>query len=219
MHRRFLAALAAAGAFTLVGAASAQQTSVGVSAGTPGLGLELGYDLNETFGLRANGNWFSLSKDVESGDVAYDGKLKLFSMGLLGDFYMFESGFRLTGGAYYNNNHVNIRATPAGTVNIGGTPYAAAQIGRLDGRVDYNEFTPYAGLGYTSSRGEPGLSLVFDAGVMFQGRPEVTLVSSGGGAGSTTFAADIERERREIAADLKWTRFYPAVRVGLAYRF
>ena len=72
MHRRFLAALAAAGVLTAAGAASAQQTSVGVSAGTPGLGLELGYDFNDTFGLRANGNWFSLSKDVNSDDVAYD---------------------------------------------------------------------------------------------------------------------------------------------------
>ncbi|MGE3333708.1 MAG: hypothetical protein AB7I36_08700 [Rhodospirillaceae bacterium] len=223
MYRRSLAALAAAGAFTFVGvfagAASAQQTSVGVSAGTPGLGLELGYDLNETFGLRANGNWFSLSKDVESDNVNYDGKLKLFSMGLLGDFYMFDSGFRLTGGAYYNNNHANINATPSGTVTIGGTPYAAGQIGTLKGRVDYNEFTPYAGLGYTTNRGQPGLSLVFDAGVMFQGRPEVTLAGTGPATASPTFAADIERERQQIADDLKWTRFYPAVRVGLAYRF
>ena len=219
MYRRSLAAVVAASAFLFAGAAFAQQTSVGVSAGTPGLGLELGYDLNETFGLRANGNWFSLSKDVQSNDVNYDGKLKLFSMGLLGDFYMFDSGFRLTGGAYYNNNHVNINATPTGTVNIGGTSYAPGQIGTLRGRVDYNEFTPYAGLGYTSNRTEPGLSLVFDAGVMFQGRPDVTLTSTGPGAGSPTFAADIERERREIADDIKWTRFYPAVRVGLAYRF
>ncbi len=223
MYRRSLAALAAASAFTFVGAfagaASAQQTSVGVSAGTPGLGLELGYDLNETFGLRANGNWFSLSKDVESDNVNYDGKLKLFSMGLLGDFYMFDSGFRLTGGAYYNNNHANINATPSGTVTIGGTPYAAGQIGTLNGRVDYNEFTPYAGLGYTTNRGQPGLSLVFDDGVMFQGRPEVTLAGTGPATASPTFAADIERERQQIADDLKWTRFYPAVRVGLAYRF
>jgi hypothetical protein len=219
MYRRSLAAVVAASAFMFAGAASAQQASVGASVGTPGLGLEFGYDFNDTFGLRANGNWLSFSKDVQSDDVNYDGKLKLFSMGLLGDFYMFDSGFRLTGGAYYNNNHVNIDATPTGAVNIGGTSYAAGQIGTLRGRADYNEFTPYAGLGYTTNRGQPGLSLVFDAGVMFQGRPDVTLASTGPVAGQPTFAADIERERQQIADDLKWTRFYPAVRLGLAYRF
>ena len=219
MIRRNLAVAIAATAVLYAGAAAAQQTSVGVSAGTPGIGLELGYDLNDTFGLRANGNWFSLSKDVESDGVTYDGKLKLFSVGLLGDFYMFESGFRLTGGAYYNDNHVDLTATPSGNTEIGGTVYTPAQIGNLAGSAEYNRFTPYAGLGYTSNRGDAGLSFVFDAGVMFQGRPDITLVGNGAITATPGFQADLERERQEIADDLKWTRFYPAVRLGVAYRF
>jgi len=219
MYRRSLAVALAASAFMFAGAAAAQQTSVGVSAGTTGLGLEFGYDFSDSFGLRTNGNWLSFSKDVESDGINYDGKLKLFTLGMLGDFYPFESGFRVTGGAYYNNNHVNLTATPTGTFEIGGTPYTPAQIGSLNGRADFNEFTPYAGLGFTSNRGNPGLSFVFDAGVMFQGRPEITLAGNGPITTSPTFQADLERERQEIADDLKWTRFYPAVRLGVAYRF
>lgn len=219
MIRRNLAVAFAATAVLYAGAAAAQQTSVGVSAGTPGIGLELGYDLNETFGVRANGNFFSLSKDVESDGLTYDGKLKLLSVGLLGDFYMFDSGFRLTGGAYYNDNHVNLTATPSGNTEIGGTVYTPAQIGTLTGSAEYNRFTPYAGLGYTSNRGEPGLSFVFDAGVMFQGRPDIALAGNGAITATPGFQADLERERQEVAADLKWTRFYPAVRLGVAYRF
>lgn len=219
MYRRSFAVAVAAVALTFAGAASAQQTSVGVSAGTTGLGLELGYDMSDAFGLRANGNWFGFSKDVESDGVTYDGKLKLHSLGILGDLYPFESGFRFTGGAYYNDNHVNLAATPSGNVNIGGTPYTPAQVGSLVGSAEYNKFTPYAGLGYTSNRGNPGLSFVLDAGVMFQGRPEITLAGTGPITSSPTFQADIERERQQIAADLKWTRFYPAVRLGVAYRF
>jgi hypothetical protein len=219
MIRRNLAVAIAASAVLYAGAAAAQQTSVGVSAGTPGIGLELGYDLNDTIGLRANGNFFSMSKDVESDGTNYDGKLKLFSMGLLGDFYMFDSGFRLTGGAYYNKNRVNLTATPTSNTEIGGTIYTPAEIGSLTGRAHYNKFTPYAGLGYTSNRGEPGLSFVFDAGVMFQGRPDITLTGNGAITSTPGFQADLERERQEIADDLKWTRFYPAVRLGGAYRF
>jgi hypothetical protein len=219
MIRRNLAVAIAASAVLYAGAAAAQQTSVGVSAGTPGIGLELGYDLNDTIGLRANGNFFSMSKDVESDGTNYDGKLKLFSMGLLGDFYMFDSGFRLTGGAYYNKNRVNLTATPTSNTEIGGTIYTPAEIGSLTGRARYNKFTPYAGLGYTSNRGEPGLSFVFDAGVMFQGRPDITLTGNGAITSTPGFQADLERERQEIADDLKWTRFYPAVRLGVVYRF
>ena len=219
MIRRNLAVAVAASAFFYAGAAAAQQTSIGVSAGTPGIGLELGYDLNDMIGVRANGNFFGMSKDVDSDGVNYNGKLKLFSMGLLGDFYMFESGFRLTGGAYYNKNRVNLTATPTSSTEIGGTVYTPAEIGSLTGRASYNKFTPYAGLGYTSNRGEPGLSFVFDAGVMFQGRPEIALSGNGAITSTPGFQADLERERQEIADDLKWTRFYPAVRLGVAYRF
>lgn len=223
MSRRFFASAACVTAFVsaalLSGAASAQQTSVGISAGTPGIGVDVGYDFNDTFGLRANGNWFSLSKDVNSDGVNYDGKLKLLSLGLIGDFYMFGSGFRLTGGAYYNDNHVNLTATPTGNTEIGGTVYTPAQIGTLTGSADYNKFTPYAGLGYTSNRGNPGLSFVLDAGVMFQGRPDITLTGNGPITATPGFQADLERERQQIADDLSWTRFYPAVRLGVAYRF
>jgi len=219
MIRRNLAVVIAASAVLYAGAAAAQQTSVGVSAGTPGIGLELGYDVSDMLGVRANGNFFSMSKDVESDGTNYDGKLKLFSMGLLGDFYMFDSGFRLTGGAYYNKNRVNLTATPTSNTEIGGTVYTPAEIGSLTGRARYNKFTPYAGLGYTSNRGEPGLSFVFDAGVMFQGRPDISLTGNGAITSTPGFQADLERERQEIADDLKWTRFYPAVRLGVAYRF
>ncbi len=123
MYRRTLAAAVATAALMFAGAASAQQTSVGVTAGTTGLGLEFGYDVSDVFGLRANGNLFGYSKDVESDGIQYDGKLKLRSLGVLGDFYPFESGFRVTGGAYYNDNHVNLTATPSGPVTIGGTSY------------------------------------------------------------------------------------------------
>jgi hypothetical protein len=219
MYRRFFAAAVAASALMVAGAASAQQTSLGVTAGTTGLGVELGYDMSDAFGLRANGNLFGLSKDVESDGIQYDGKLKLRSLGVLGDFYPFESGFRVTGGAYYNDNHVNLTATPSGPVTIGGTSYTPAEVGSLTGSAEYNKFTPYAGLGYTSNRGDAGLSFVFDAGVMFQGRPDITLAGSGPITSSPSFQADLERERQQIRSDLKWTRFYPAVRAGVAYRF
>jgi len=219
MYRTAFVTLFAAGVVFAAASTKASAQSIGVTAGTPGIGLEAGMDINDMLGLRLTSGYFRLSHDVESDDVDYNGKLKLFSLGLLGDVYLFDSGFRLTGGAFYNDNHVRLTATPTGNVDIGGTTYTPTQIGRLDGNVDFNEFAPYAGLGYTSNRGGQGFSFVADAGVMFQGAPEVTLASSGPATALPGFAADLERERQSIADDIDGFRYYPVVRVGVAYRF
>jgi hypothetical protein len=219
MHRCLVAAGAAVALLFATSAAVAQQTSIGAAVGTPGIGVELGTDLSQTFGLRLQGNYFGLSRDVNSNRITYDGDLDLLSVGLVGDIYLFNSGFRLSGGAFYNKNNVDLVATPTGTVTVGGTTYTGAQIGRLDGRVDFNEFSPYAGIGYTTKRGGTGLSFVFDAGVLFQGAPDVRLTSSGPISTAPGFAADLERERAEIAEDIDVLKYYPVVRIGIAYRF
>ncbi len=196
--------------------ASAQSISVGV--GTQGFNAEVGLDFGEQFGVRASGNYFSMSKDVDGDDVNYDGDLRLQSIGLLGDFYPFQNGFRFSGGVYLNRNKVDITATPTGNVEIGGTTYAPAQVGNLSGDIKFNDISPYAGLGYTSSRGVPGLSFVADAGVMFQGGGDVTLISTGSANTSPGFAADLEQERLDIQDDVDNFKYYPVVRIGIAYR-
>ena len=84
----------------------------------------------------------------------------------------------------------------------------------------YPDFAPYAGVGYTSNRGGSGLSFVVDAGVMFQGGSLVTLTSNGGGlSADPTFQADLDRERADIKRDVDNLRFFPVVKLGVAYRF
>jgi hypothetical protein len=92
-------------------------------------------------------------------------------------------------------------------------------VGTLTGRVSFRDVAPYAGLGYASGRGGKGFAFTADAGVMFSGGPRVVLAASGPIAGAPGFIANLENERQKIASDLDWTRFYPAVKLGLLYRF
>jgi len=199
--------------------AEAYAQSIGVGVGTQGFNAEVGVDFGEQFGIRASGNYFSMSHDVDGDDVNYDGDLRLQSLGLLADFYPFQTGFRFSGGAYLNRNKVDITATPTDNVEIGGTTYTPAQLGTLDGRIKFNDISPYGGIGYTSSRYEPGLSFVVDAGVMFQGGSDVTLTANGSANTIPGFADDLEQERQDIKDDVDDFKYYPVLRVGIAYRF
>src|SRR5688572_3194597 len=44
--------------------AAAQAQSIGLTAGTPGVGLELGFQTGEVFGVRLTSGWLSIGKGV-----------------------------------------------------------------------------------------------------------------------------------------------------------
>ena len=201
----------------LMGPAAAQ--SIGLTVGSTGAGGEIGYDVSEMLGLRAVGAYFPYSHSITPSNITYDGDLRLMSFGGLADLYLFQSGIHLSGGAYLNRNRIDIKGTPNSTVTIGSTAYTAAQVGTLTGRVSFREIAPYAGIGYASNRGGHGFAFTADAGVMFQGGPRVVLAANGPIATAPGFAANLESERQKIASDIDWLRFYPAVKLGVLYRF
>jgi hypothetical protein len=218
MQRRFVRYFIAIAVACAPALAAAQ--SVGISASTQGAGVELGYDISDQVGVRLVGNYFSISDTVRGEDVRYKGDLELLTAGLLADFYLFDSNFHLTGGAYYNGNEVDVRATPTQNVTIGNNVYTPAQLGTLTGHADYRDFAPYAGIGYSGNRFERGWAFIADAGVMFQGGARVTLASNSPVAAlPPTFGADLERERQSIKDDIDDLKYFPVVKIGLAYRF
>ena len=220
MHRRLAFALKSAiCAAGLMYTASVHAQSVGLTVGTTGVGVEAGYDIGEMFGVRATGNFLPISHSITPSNITYDGDLRLLTLGLLGDAYLFNAGFRLTAGAFYDRNRLNITGTPNGAVTVGNTSYSPGQLGTLSGRVDFREVAPYAGLGYASNRGGHGWAFTADAGVMFAGAPRVTLASNGPATLIPGFAANLETERQKIENDIDWLRYTPMVRLGVLYRF
>lgn len=201
--------------------ASAQEGrwSLGLTGGTLGAGPELSYRANAHLGLRANAGFLSLSRDEEVDDIDYDAELDLNSYGMLLDWYPAGGGFRISLGGRVNNNEIDLTGTPSTNVTIGNTTYTPRQIGTLSGTVATDDFVPTLTLGYGGTLAT-GFTLGVEAGVMWQGQPKIDNLRATGLLASTQqFQADIEREQREIEAELDDYELWPILQVEFLYRF
>jgi hypothetical protein len=202
-------------ALLLLPAAALADGSLGVRAGTLGLGVELSYPLSQRFGLRLNADSYKYSKKFNQDGIDYDGEAKLKTGSLLFDWYPFANNFRISAGPMYNGNKLGI-STPNTSLTINGNPYQAT----LDGQVDFKKYVPYAGIGYGRPIGT-GLSLTMDFGVVFQGTPTATLTGtcSPAPACTATFQSDLKVQEASLNDSIKNFRYYPVVSLGLAYTF
>ena len=209
--KRFLAFVLA-----FIPAAAMADTSVGVRAGTLGLGVEVSFPISQRFGLRINADAYNYSRTFKQDDIDYDGKATLKTASLLADWYPFANNFRISAGPVYNGNKLGLTSQP-GNVIVNGVTYSAT----VDGEVEFKKYVPYAGIGY----GRPirtGLSMTFDLGVVFQGTPTGTLTgtcSSPTPGACATFQSDLAAQQASLNETLKDFRYYPVVAVGLAYTF
>jgi hypothetical protein len=218
--RKSACALLAAVLFQAAGAAEADgQWHVGVSGGTLGISPEVGYRFSEHAGLRLNGGFLDYDRNEEIDDIEYDGTLKLKSVGLMADFYPFGGSFRLSAGARSSKNGIDLAAEPTGNVEIGDVEYTPAEVGRLDGEVDFKNFAPTVSLGW-GGKFKNGFTVGFEAGVMMQGSPKLSLVSSGGTlSNNQAFLDELEQERQEAEDDADDFKLWPVLQLHFIYRF
>lgn len=192
---------------------------VGAQASTLGLGLEAGYRVNPMFGLRLGGNMFTFSTDRGISGVDYDLDVKLRSFGAVLDVYpVAGTGFRISGGARINYNKADLTGTLSGPRSFGGVVVTPQQAGELTGKATFDRFAPYAGVGYNGTVFSPNFSVGVDLGVLFQGKPRVSL-SAPGVATTPAIAAVLEDQRREVEDSIRAARFWPVVAITASYRF
>lgn len=193
--------------------------SAGVTAGSLGVGPEVGFRPSPMFGVRGSASFLNVNGDFDVDDIDYRGKVKLESYGAVADFYPFKGGLRISGGFRINKNRVNVTATPTSNVTVGNVTYTPAQVGTLTGNVKTDEFAPVVTVGYAGGLTK-GIKFGIDAGVMFQGDPNVqNLRGTGSLASNTAFLAEIERERVKFNDEIKDYRYYPVVQLSLFYAF
>lgn len=191
-----------------------------VQVGTLGPGLNLGYQVNPYFDLRANVNGLQYDRSQTVNDVKYDGSLRLLTAGLLLDYYPFANGFRMTAGAYYNGNKLN--GTGHYTQDVYGVD--PNDYGYTKASVDYKKIAPYVGFGYQTNNPDSNWLFTADIGVLYQGKARVsnqTVCYSQ--AVCTVLQNQIREKEDEQTADiqdkvdrLKW---YPVASIGVGYRF
>ena len=201
-------------------------TSLGIRAGTLGGGVELSTALSQRAAVRLNADGYTRKQTSDQDNIQYDMKLKLQTVSLLGDWFPAANNFRISAGVFYNGNKLSLKGQPSNgtTYTINDQTYTAAEVGSLEAAVKFRKASPYFGIGY----GRPinrGLSLIFDAGVMFQGSPRSKIdVTCGtlappGSARCTQLQSDAKAEESQLDDSLHNFKYYPVISLGLAYTF
>ncbi len=209
---------------TVASAAEPGEFSIGLQGGTLGIGLEAGVDLSNYVGFRAGINYLKFNFDSTVSNIDYNFEPEFFNGNLLLDLHPFTNSFRFTGGAYINNNTIDVSGNfrkdmiPDEYEALG---FLADQVA-VKGSVEFNTFAPYLGIGWTTNLDSPGWGVDFDLGVMFQGSPTVSelTVNDPLGLGNTDLAKKfLEEERKAIEDDLNQFQYYPVASIAVTYKF
>jgi hypothetical protein len=219
MVRRFIFVLAALAALTLGAPSARADFAVGAGISTLGVGGHGAVEINDFLVLRLNANFGSFDLGVDTAGIDYDAETDLLTAGLLVDVHPFGispigDGFVITAGAYYNANEMTFTASPTGTVSIGDNTYNIAAI-QTD--IEFSEFAPFLSLGYDGTFHTLAIPVAFfiKAGVLFQGAPDVTVRTVGGGVSKS----DLNKEARQIEDDLAAFEYYPVLSLGITISF
>ena len=217
----FLTALCVAMIFRGPEAARADTPTffLGPQISTLGFGGEAGIRFNPFIAIRGGGNYFATEFDTEFTDIEYDVDFQLASAGGVVDIHPLGNGFRLSGGIRWNGNKADLSAKPNGSIEIGGTTFTAAQVSRIEGNVDFNNFAPYAGLGFQSGFFGDRVSIAFDVGVLFQGDPDVDLDAKGSLSNDPNLRRELKEEEDDIEDDLEFLGFYPVAALTVTVHF
>jgi len=111
--------------------------SAGIGVSTLGIGANVAYKFNESFKIRGVVNYFKLSRKFSDSTTKLDTKLRLLTIGALGDWHVMQNGFRITGGLVYNGNRLNGTGKLTKNLTINGRTYTPAEIGEAKGTLDF----------------------------------------------------------------------------------
>ena len=209
-----------------VGAGSAQalddRVSVGVLAGTTGVGAEVSWRFHERMGVTAQyAGGLSWNGDFDTDDVDYDGDLDISAGAIKFDYYPFGGRFYLTAGAMLPDMEANVsgRSKRNDTFEFDGVTYAASDIGSVHGKLTIADgVQPYAGLGWRSSHRQ-GFGLFSELGVMATSIDVSLSTSEDYEAQSDQFRRDLRREEQRLKDEADKLPFYPVAVVGISYTF
>jgi len=211
-----------------LGAANVSAADFGVfgEVGTLGLGAGLAAQVNDRFSARLS--YSEISGDIddyESEDLEFDADVKFGAGKLLLDWYPTPSSFRVTAGAMLNQTKFTGTADPTGGgYVINGTFYPSATIGRASGRVDFDRFAPYLGVGFGRALDTQGrFNVTVDVGAAFVGDPDVALTATCTSLVPTALCnqiqADIAAEQAEVEDDTDDLSLFPYANVAFTWRF
>ncbi|WP_299177475.1 hypothetical protein [uncultured Brevundimonas sp.] len=195
--------------------------AVGAQVGTPGVGVQVQYSVNDYIVLRGGYDLLRWETDDTYDGIEYEADIDFQSPGAFVDLHPFRNGFFVSAGAYLGDRGVDLKSDPDEDVEIGGFTFTPEQVGTLTGRIDLESTAPFLGLGFDNSFTRDGrLGFRVLAGAVFGDAPQVNLEASGGTlSNQPLFQTLLAQEEQEIQDEADDYEILPVVQIGLNYRF
>ncbi len=181
-------------------------------------GFDAGYKFSPNLHARLGLNTGGFKYNNSSEGIDYNTSFQPTNIHLLGDYFPFGGGLRLTGGLVFQNNRftATAKSDSNNNININGTNYPSSSVGTVEGQGSFsNSVAPYLGIGF----GTPisgGLGFNIDAGVMFSGSPKVSLSAPNA---PQAIKDELAIQERKTNDDIKGFNLYPVVSIGFSYAF
>lgn len=195
---------------------------VGVKAGTLGLGLEATWRPLPYLDVRLGANTFEYDDHRTEAGINYDSTLDLSNYYATANLGFPLSPFRLTAGAFSNGNEIAMVSSdaldPNIDVDIGGVPLNSVAVGNLTSVTSFSSTAPYLGVGFDFTlAGKVGLNL--DFGVLWQGKPEVTMTADGPLGQDPLVLQALDAEALELEDELSDYKAWPVISLGFVFNF
>ena len=194
-----------------------------------GIGLDVVVPVADNVNLRAGGTGWRHDRNFTESGIDYKGELRLRTGGVFADWYPTRGIFRVTAGLVRNTSRFTLNGKPSAgqTVQIGDNTYQAADLGVVEGQVNFNHnLAPFIGVGFGNPTIGGHWGFVAELGAIRQRTPRATLTATcsttlqaADPARCAQLQADANAEQADLQDAMKDWRWYPALSVGLAFRF
>ncbi|MGV3278016.1 hypothetical protein ACFX5K_00005 [Rickettsiales bacterium LUAb2] len=203
--------------------------SVSAQVGTLGIGINIAQPVSKYFNFRFNLNGFNANYSNKIKSINYNANMHWFNYGLLLDYHPFSNGFYLTGGEYYNGNNIKLKSKLEANkdITIGGQTFNSNDLGSngLNGKISFNKFKPYLGLGYASNTTTAkGFTFIGEFGVLFTGAIKLNYnvdcnLKNDSYEVCNQLKSATDKEKSNIDKDLQKIKVYPVLYLGIGYKF
>jgi len=199
-------------------------SSLGLSAGSSGLGLEYSTPLANSFNLRVGFGYipkFTITQNTVIGQYDVENKIEteLFQMHFFGDWFMpvmKPAGFHLTiGVSGFAAAKGNVTTRPTGEIYYGEIPVNddPERMGTVVSTLNRRGMAVYAGIGWQNIVNTRHFGLSLDLGTYYSiSTPEVQMTTSG-------YLVGNEVNRNQLRENLQNYRWLPTLQLGFNYKF
>jgi hypothetical protein len=209
----------------------------GVKVSTLGIGIEATTSVTRRSNIRGSFNFFDYNSTWHSNGIDYAGDVRLGSVQITFDQYLTGIFHVSPGLLLYNGNRGSGGASvPAGrSFLLANTTFFSNTTDPVGGTatLDVRNIAPVVllGIGNRLPRSGKRFGINFEAGVAFQGSPDVQITLTGtactvnattacvNAATDPTVQSSVQREEERLKEDLKAVRYYPVVSVGISWKF